>query len=115
MEELLTRELVRVERLAVAGPGTGNRRIRRQVARIEQGIDRLCALRDDMRSHRENELERLDGHDALERERRAVRSRELRDRERAIDEQARRLGGHADALRYALSGPAVHDRERRNE
>ncbi len=104
IEERLGRELAHVERLAAAGPITGNRNLRRQVARIEQGIERLCVLQDEIRRHRESELEHLEGLDASERERRAARSRELRGRERAIDEQAGRLREHADALEASIDG-----------
>jgi cell division protein FtsB len=93
------------QRFARAPGGTA--RLRRELSRIDDGIQRLCELQDDIRRHRDAEEQRLRALPMDQRGDYVASAQALRDRERAIDEQAQRLRSRANALASA-GGLAWH-------
>lgn len=71
------------------------------MSRIDDGIQRLCELQADIRQHRDAEEQRLGALPVDQRGDRVASAQELRERERAIDEQAQRLRSRANALASA--------------
>lgn len=106
VEQRLARELRRADRAVARIDRThsGALRLRRELRRIEDGIERLCQLQDDIRRHRDAEERRLHALPVDQRHERAASARALRARERAVDEQAQRLRARADALASAAQG-----------
>jgi len=106
VEQQLARELRRADRAAQRSArgsrrSGGSVRLRRELRRIDDGIERLCELQDDIRRHRTAEERRLRALPAEQRREGAASARALRDRERAIDERAQRLRARASALASA--------------
>jgi drug/metabolite transporter (DMT)-like permease len=103
IEQRLARELRRADRAArrfARAPG-GTVRLRRELSRIDDGIQQLCELQDDIRRHRDAEEQRLHTLPMDQREEFVASAQALRERERAIDEQAQRLRARAKALANA--------------
>lgn len=107
VEQRLARELRLADRAAerLAGARVGGTLLRRELRRIEGGIERLCQLQDDIRRHRDAGEQRLGALPAEQRRELAVAARALLERERVIDEHAQRLRARAHAL--ALAGGLV--------
>jgi len=103
VEQRLTRELRLADQAAerVAGRRVGATLLRRELRRIDGGIERLCELQDDIRRHRDAEEQRLGGLPAEQRREAAAAARALLERERVIDEHAQRLRARAHALASA--------------
>jgi hypothetical protein len=103
VEQRLARELRRADRAAQrsARARTGTMRLRWELRRIDDGIQRLCELEDDIRRHRDAEEQRLDALPVDQRRECADSAEALRERERTIDEHAQRLRARADALASA--------------
>lgn len=73
-------------------------RLDRELRRIDEGVDRLCALRDDSRRHRDAEQQRLNDVPEQQRNKLEAQDRELREQERRIAEHADELRERADQL-----------------
>ncbi len=103
VEQRLARELELADRAAerVAGRRVGAPLLRRELRRIEDGIERLCMLQDDIRRHRDAEEQRSRALPAEQRRESAASTRELLERERVIDEHAQWLRARAHALATA--------------
>ena len=103
VEQQLTRELRRANRAAQGSAHTrgGTVRLRRELRRIDDGIERLGRLQDDIRRHRDAEEQRLRALPADQRCERTESAQALRDREKTIDEHAQRLRARANALASA--------------
>ena len=76
-------------------------RLRRELRRNDDGIERLGRLQDDIRRHRDAEEQRLRALPADQRRERTESAQALRDREKTIDEHAQRLRARANALASA--------------
>jgi drug/metabolite transporter (DMT)-like permease len=103
IEQRLARELRRADRAAqrfARAPG-GTARLRRELSRIDGGIQRLCELQDDIRRHRDAEEQRLRALPMDQRGEYLASAQALREREWAIDEQAQQLRARANALASA--------------
>ena len=107
VEQRLTRELRLADRAAerLAGARVGSTLLRRELRRIEDGVERLCQLQDDIRRHRDAEEQHLRALPAEQRRELAASARALLERERVIDEHAQRLRAQAHAL--AMAGGLV--------
>jgi hypothetical protein len=79
-------------------------RLDRELRRIDEGVDRLCALRDDSRRHRDAAQQRLPELPQRERD-------ELAEQDRALREQEQRISEHADELRERADLLAEHCRD----
>ncbi|MGH7749012.1 MAG: DMT family transporter [Candidatus Dormibacteria bacterium] len=103
IEQRLARELRLADRAAerAAGGRGGATLLRRELHRIEDGIERLCELQDDIRRHRDAEERRSRALPLEQRRERASSVRALRERERVIDDHAQRLRARAHALAAA--------------
>ena len=106
VEQQLTRELRRANRAAQGSAHSSRRsgstvRLRRELRRIDDGIERLGRLQDDIRRHRDAEEQRLRALPADQRHERTESAQALRDREKTIDEHAQRLRARANALASA--------------
>jgi hypothetical protein len=73
-------------------------RLDRELRRIDDGVDRLCAVRDDSRRHREAAQQRLTDLPQQQRNKIEAEDRELRDQEHRIFEHAQELRERADQL-----------------
>jgi drug/metabolite transporter (DMT)-like permease len=105
IEQQLARELRRADRAArrSAHARGGSLRLRRELRRINDRIQRLGQLQDDIRRHRDAEEQRLRALPVDQRRECAASAQALRDRERTIDEHAQRLRARANALACASS------------
>lgn len=73
-------------------------RLDRELRRIDEGVDRLCTLRDDSRRHRDAQQQQLDDLPEKQRQEVEAEDRELREQERRISEHADELRERADQL-----------------
>ncbi len=103
IEQQLVRELRRADRAVrrSARARGGNFRLRRELRRINDGIQRLGQLQDDIRQHRDAEELRLRTLPLDQRRECAASAQALRDRELTINEHAQRLRARANALASA--------------
>ena len=103
IEQRLARELQLADRAAerIGGRRVGATLLRRELRRIEEGIQRLCELQDDIRRHRDAEEQRLHTLPAGQRRESAATADALLERERVVDEHAQRLRARAHALATA--------------
>jgi hypothetical protein len=103
IEQRLARELELADRAAqrMAGARVGATLLRRELRRIEDGIERLRVLQDDIRRHRDAEEQRSRALPAQQRRECAASARALLERERVVDEHAQRLRARAHALATA--------------
>lgn len=103
IEQRLARELRRADRAARRSAHTraGTLWLRRELRRIDGGIQRLRELQDDIRRHRDAEEQRLRALPVDQRREYATSAQALRDREQTIDEHAQRLRARANALARA--------------
>ena len=103
IEQRLARELRRADWAARRSARTrvGTLWLRRELRRIDGGIQRLCELQEDIRRQRDAEEQRLGTLPADQRRESAASAQALRDREQTIDEHAQRLRARADALARA--------------
>jgi hypothetical protein len=103
IEQRLARELELADRAAqrMAGARVGATLLRRELRRIEDGIERLRVLQDDIRRHRDAEEQRSRALPAEQRRECAASARALLERERVVDEHAQRLRARAHALATA--------------
>jgi drug/metabolite transporter (DMT)-like permease len=112
IEQRLTRELHRADRAVARAHRQsahrhrwGARRLDRELARINAGVDRLCRLQNDIRQHRQAERDRL--HQLpQDQQRQMVEShRTLIEQEQTIEEQARRIQQQVATLVEQASHP----------
>jgi hypothetical protein len=103
VEQRLARELRLADQAAqrLADGRAGSTLLRRELHRIEGGIERLRELQDDIRRHRDAEEQRLVVLPAEQRHACAASARALLEREQVIDEHAQRLRARAHALATA--------------
>lgn len=103
IEQQLVRELRRADRAVrrSARARGGNFRLRRELRRINDGIQRLGQLQDDIRQHRDAEELRLRTLPPDQRRECAASAQALRHREQTISEHAQRLRARANALASA--------------
>lgn len=83
----------------------------RDFRRIDESIDRLCALQEDIHRHRADERERLPTVEEPERREMLEHDRDLSEQEHRIDEHATRLRERAEELAARFGGDI--DRSRR--
>lgn len=111
VEQRLAREIRRADRIVARANrlsvGRGRRRLKRELARIDAGIDRLCRLQDDIREHREAQRQRLHELPQVARQEGAESHHTLIEQERTIDEQARRLQAQTATLRERANRQAA--------
>lgn len=108
IEGRVAQEIERAQRYAErAGARTENGRstsrwtqwrLDRELRRIDDGVDRLCAIRDDSRRHREAAQQRLADEPQQQRDKIEAEDRELREQEDRISEHAEELRERADQL-----------------
>lgn len=92
------RTVARADRLGAVKNSRARRRLERELARIDTGIDRLRRLQDDIRRHRAAERAQLPELPHDQQQEVTESHRALIEQERTIDEQARRLQEQTAAL-----------------